>query len=81
MKMNIQDNVTMSLSGNKILFAMLFEISLFAACEKEGIDFAFICAADPASISKFSEVYKMHYPVYFADDIELISRNNIKCQL
>lgn len=44
---------------------------LFVEAEKRGVDFALICANDPASIHKYIEVYGMHYPIYFADDIEL----------
>jgi len=35
------------------------------------VDFAMVCASDPASVKKYVTVYNMYYPVYFADDIEL----------
>jgi len=44
---------------------------LFEEAQDNGIDFALVCASDPSTIHKYLEVFKMEYPIYFADDIEL----------
>ena len=53
------------------IMGMATAAKLFEEATENGIDFVLVCASDPASIHKYLEVYKMNYPVYFADDIEL----------
>lgn len=50
---------------------MAIAAKLFEEAETNGVEFALVCANDPASINKYLEVYGMNYPIYFADDIEL----------
>jgi len=51
--------------------AMLQASELFQKLDYNGIALDMVCASDPRLIEKYSIVYQMEYPVYFADDIEL----------
>ena len=51
--------------------SMIKAANLFSELDDQGIAFDMISASDESLINKYSEVYQMEYPVYFADDIDL----------
>ncbi len=50
---------------------MIKAANLFSTLDDQGIAFDMVSASDESLINKYSEVYQMEYPVYFADDIDL----------